>query len=97
MHLIARVPVVHAVRTAGARAAERSPENQMEKVQTTPAVVAASGYAVTRVMGRIGRMCRMFVFFLTAGFAYPNVWIEGMDLASIQSKSEGDLYAKKKK
>jgi hypothetical protein len=50
--------------------------------------------AAMQVMGRLGRM---LVFCLTAGFAYPNVWIEGMDLSAIQGKTEGDLYKNKKK
>ena len=37
----------------------------------------------------------MIVFFLSAGFLYPNVMTEGMDLTAIQRTSQGDLYDKK--
>jgi hypothetical protein len=43
----------------------------------------------------LGRIGRMFVFFLTAGFMYPNVFIEGMDPTRIQGLTEGELYNKK--
>ena len=43
----------------------------------------------------LARVGRMFVFFLSAGFLYPNVMTEGMDLTSLQRASEGDLYDKK--
>ncbi len=43
----------------------------------------------------IGRLGRMVVFFLTAGFAYPNVFIEGLDPTRIQGETQGDLYKKK--
>ncbi len=45
----------------------------------------------------LGRISRTSVFFLTAGFAYPNVWIEGMDPSATQGKTKGDLYKNKKK
>ncbi len=41
------------------------------------------------------RIGRMIIFFLSAGFLYPNVWTEGMDLTAIQRISEGNLYDKK--
>lgn len=50
--------------------------------------------AAMQLLSRIGRT---IVFFLTAGFAYPNVWIEGLDPSAIQSKTEGDLYKNRKK
>ena len=43
----------------------------------------------------IGRLGRMLVFFLTAGFMYPNVFIEGIDPTRIQSETQGSLYNKK--
>jgi len=43
----------------------------------------------------IGRIGRMIVFFLTAGFMYPNVFVEGIDPTRIQSETQGDLYNKK--
>lgn len=66
----------------------------MEKGHTTPAVEAAVPSVAMRALRRAGRM---LVFFLSAGFLCPNVWVEGMDLAGIQSKTEGDLYKNKKK
>jgi hypothetical protein len=42
--------------------------------------------------GILGKLGRIAVFILTAGFAYPNVFIEGMNLTSIQGESEGTLY-----
>jgi hypothetical protein len=47
--------------------------------------------------GILGKLGRIAVFILTAGFAYPNVFIEGMNLTSIQGESEGELYAVKPK
>jgi len=41
------------------------------------------------------RIGRMIVFFLSAGFLYPNVWTEGMDLTEIQRTTQGTLYDKK--
>ncbi len=65
----------------------------MEKNQAPPAVATEVSPAV-RIIKRAGRM---LVFFLTAGYAYPNVWIEGLDPTAIQAKTEGDLYKNKKK
>ena len=44
---------------------------------------------------RLAHWGRVAVFLLTAGFAYPNVFVEGMDLTKIQGDTEGDLYLKK--
>jgi len=44
------------------------------------------------ILGHIGRKIAM-VF--TAGFAYPNVFVEGMDCTAIQKKTQGSLYDKK--
>jgi len=43
----------------------------------------------------IGRLGRMLVFFLTAGFMYPKVFVEGIDPTRIQGESQGNLYNKK--
>lgn len=43
----------------------------------------------------LGRIGRMFLFFMTAGFAYPNVMIEGLDPTAIQAATMGKLYDKK--
>lgn len=44
---------------------------------------------------RLARWGRVTAFLLTAGFMYPNVMVEGMDLTKIQAETEGDLYEKK--
>jgi hypothetical protein len=51
----------------------------------------------TELDGKItpARIGRMIVFFLSAGFLYPNVMTEGMDLTAIQRTSQGTLYDKK--
>ena len=49
----------------------------------------------SRTMSGISRLGRVSAFFLTAGFAYPNVFVEGMNLTQIQGKTEGDFYPKK--
>ncbi len=46
------------------------------------------------IWGRIGRMIAMVC---TGGFAYPNVFVEGLDLTAIQKETEGSLYNKKDK
>lgn len=46
------------------------------------------------IWGRIGRMIAMVC---TGGFAYPNVFVEGMDCTAIQKDYEGSLYHKKDK
>jgi len=43
----------------------------------------------------LAHLGRMVVFFCTAGFAYPNVMIEGLDPTAIQALTQGDLYKKK--
>jgi hypothetical protein len=45
--------------------------------------------------GMAGRLGRFLIFFLTAGFFYPNVCIEGMDCTQIQDVMQGSLYDKK--
>lgn len=47
---------------------------------------------LTRTLGKVGRIV---AFFCTAGYAYPNVLVEGLDLTAIQAKTQGDLYKKK--
>jgi hypothetical protein len=46
--------------------------------------------------GTLGLIGRMIVMLCTGGFAYPNVFVEGMDLTAIQKETEGSLYEKKK-
>lgn len=46
-------------------------------------------------MARLAHWGRFSIFLLTAGFAYPNVMVEGMDLTRIQGDTEGDLDKKK--
>ena len=45
--------------------------------------------------GFFGRLGRVLVFFATAGFLYPNVFIEGMDCTKLQDATQGTLYDKK--
>jgi hypothetical protein len=47
--------------------------------------------------GTLGRIGRMVVMVCTGGFAYPNVFVEGMDCTAIQKETEGSLYEKKVK
>ena len=54
---------------------------------------AVAGNTVSHMLAQLGRMV---VFFCTAGFAYPNVMIEGLDPTALQAATEGDLYKKKK-
>ena len=42
-----------------------------------------------------GRIFRMVVMVCTAGFVYPNAFVEGMDPTAIQRKTQGTLYDKK--
>ena len=44
---------------------------------------------------RLARWGRRLVCVLTAGFMYPNAFVEDMDLTEIQGKTEGDFYNKK--
>lgn len=46
-------------------------------------------------MAKLAHLGRFSIFLLTAGFAFPNVMVEGTDLTRIQGESEGDLYKKK--
>ncbi len=45
--------------------------------------------------GFAGRAFRFCVMFITLGFVYPNVCVEGLDLTKIQNETEGKLYTKK--
>lgn len=60
--------------------------------QQTPAGSPASKHVP--FIDRFARWGRIAVFLLTAGFMYPNVMVEGMDLTQIQAETEGDLYEK---
>ena len=51
--------------------------NEAVAVVAIPAVIPSFADSLSR-------LGRMIAFFLTAGFAYPNVMTEGMDLAKIQ-------------
>ena len=37
------------------------------------------------------RFGRLFVFFISAGFLCPNVWIEGMDLRTLHDKNDAGI------
>jgi len=45
--------------------------------------------------GKAGHALRMITCIFTAGFAYPNTFVEGMDLTELQKLTEGALYGKK--
>ena len=45
--------------------------------------------------GVLGRLGRFVIFTLSAGFLYPNVFIEGMDCTKTQDAQQGTLYDKK--
>lgn len=46
--------------------------------------------------GMLGRVVRIGIFFVTGGFLYPHVFIEGLDCTRTQDEMQGDLYEKKK-
>ncbi len=46
--------------------------------------------------GLVGHIGRMIAMIFTAGFAFPNAFVEGMDCTAIQQKTHGTLYDKKK-
>jgi hypothetical protein len=46
--------------------------------------VVAIPAAIPSPADSLSRLGRMIAFFLTAGFAYPNVMTDGMDLTKIQ-------------
>jgi hypothetical protein len=45
-----------------------------------------SGTLASRGMACLGRLGRVAVFFGTAGFAYPNVFTENIDIAKLDAK-----------
>jgi hypothetical protein len=45
--------------------------------------------------GKSGHALRMIPCIFTAGFAYPNTFVEGMDLTAIQKITVGAPYGKK--
>ncbi|MEQ1774990.1 MAG: hypothetical protein ABL891_14530 [Burkholderiales bacterium] len=47
-----------------------------------------SGMPPSRSMGGLGRLGRVAVFFGTAGFAYPNVFVENIDIAKLDVKNK---------
>ena len=46
--------------------------------------------------GTAGHIARMIAMVLTAGFAYPRAFVEGLDCTEIQRKTQGTLYDKKR-
>ena len=52
--------------------------SQDSVVTVIPTVIPAVVPTLADTLGKVGRMT---AFFFTAGFAYPNVMTEGMDLA----------------
>ena len=53
-------------------------------IQNDAVAVAAVPAAIPSVANSLSTLGRMIAFFLSAGFAYPNVMTEGMDLTKIQ-------------
>ena len=53
--------------------------------QTT---LAAASSSAKWTLSRFGRL---FVFFISAGFLCPNVWIEGMDLMTLHDKNDAGI------
>lgn len=47
--------------------------------------------------GTLGHIGRMIAMICTAGFAFPNAFVEGMDCTGIQAETQGTLYDKIKK
>lgn len=47
--------------------------------------------------GKGGHALRMIACVFTGGFAFPNTFVEGMDLTVMQNRTEGVLYDKDKK
>jgi hypothetical protein len=39
----------------------------------------------------LSRFGRLFIFFISAGFLCPNVWIEGMDLMTLHDKNDAGI------
>ncbi len=50
--------------------------------------ITAAGKGAKWDLPRFGRL---FIFFITAGFFCPNVWIEGMDLMTLHDKNDADV------
>ena len=46
--------------------------------------------------GLAGHIVRMIICVCTGGMAYPNTFVEGMDLTAIQQSTQGKLYDKEK-
>jgi len=61
----------------------------MEQTSVSPTMMPRGGG------GTAGHALRMITCILTAGFAYPNTFVEGMDLTAMQKITEGALYGKK--
>lgn len=45
-----------------------------------------SGTPQSSGMSRLGRLGRFSLFFASAGFAYPNVFVENIDIAKLDVK-----------
>ncbi len=46
--------------------------------------------------GTAGHILRMIICACTGGMAFPNTFVEGMDLTAIQQRTQGQLYDKDK-
>lgn len=47
-----------------------------------------SGTSPSSGMARLGRLGRVSAFFVTAGFAYPNVFVENIDVSKLDAKNK---------
>ena len=45
--------------------------------------------------GPVGHVIRMILTVCSGGFAFPNSFVEGMDLTALQKGTEGVLYDKR--
>ncbi len=50
----------------------------------------SAAFKQTTFSDRLAHGGRMVGFFLTAGFAYPNVFVENLDLTKLDAKSKAD-------
>ncbi len=46
-----------------------------------------NGTPPSRAMANLSRLGRVSVFFMSAGFAFPNVFVENLDVTKIDAKN----------
>jgi hypothetical protein len=69
----------------------------MEQAPDTKGLITNPNVAPRGPGGLAGLSVRRVLTVLTAGFAFPNSFVEGMDLTATQKTSSGTLYANDKK